>query len=1179
MDKEYFELTTPQKSIWLTNQMFPNTPIENICGSVIIEEKVNFIALQKSINFFVQKNDSFRIQFVQTENGIKQFISSFSPFNVEIINVNFDSDVNCIEKKLVSTPFPLTDSLLFQFKMFEFPDGHGGFTINAHHLISDAWTAGLVVNQIIDYYAFLIHSSQAVEDNYPSYIDYINSEKEYLQSERFKKDEEFWMNVYKTIPEIAKVPSIREVPLVKHSCKSFRKEYTISKETITSVAEFCNSHHISIFNFFMAIYSIYISRVSGLQDFVIGTPVLNRTNFKDKHTTGMFISTVPFRISIGDDYDFSYFVANISRDALSIFRHQKYPYPYLLENLRKQFPSLPNLYDLLISYQNVRSDKQTSTVPYFARWISNECISDGINIHLYDMNDTGNLNVAYDCLASRYSFDEIQYLHERVLYIIEQVLANPGIALNKIEIVTPSEKKFFLIDFNNTKIDYNETKTISIFFEEQVEKSPDSIALVFENKKMTYRQINEKANSLAHYLRSSGVSNNTIVGIMLNRSFEMIIAILAVLKSGGAYIPIDPEYPSERISYMLENSKTKFLISSASLKVKCVFIENTILVDLDSEIYDSHKENLANISRPDDLSYLIYTSGSTGLPKGVMLTQKNLSNFCIAMYEKIEYLKDMHNHSIVSMTTVSFDIFIFETIVSLTRGLTLFLTNYFEQKITNKLERLIMDYHIEVLQTTPSTMRFHLDNLSFRNSLSSLKYIMLAGEQLPKSLIDSIKNFAPHCTIYNGYGPSETTIFSTVQDVTYEDEITIGKPIGNTQIYILDKNKNILPYGVVGEIYIAGDGVGKGYHYNELLTSQNFLDNPFSSNSKLYKTGDLGSWLPNGIIKCYGRTDNQIKLRGLRIEIGEIEEIINSFDSENGLKSAVLLRKENNTATLHAFISANIKISVGALRQYVQSYLPNYMIPHTFTQIEQLPYTPNGKIDRKVLANISVDFDTVKFSSVVPPRNDLDAILLNTIKSSLNTSDFGIDQNIFDFGADSLIIINILTELFQYNLGIKVNDFYQFPTVRQLSNHISSRDISNKAININDLSSINDIVKKLNISSQTRSTTDSKSILITGCTGFLGAHVLARLLESPDKISSVFCLVRRKNHVEPRKRLYDIMHFYFGNTYNELLEKYVTIIESDISLDDLGINPVALKLLKESVNCVIHCAANVKHYR
>lgn len=1179
MEKEKFELTNPQKSIWLTQQMYQDMPIENICGSVFIETKIDFDALEKAINIYVEKNDSFRIKLTKGEKQIQQYVSDFVPSKIEMVDLKSEEEISKLENELVSTIFPMFDSLLFQFKMFKLPNGQGGFTVVTHHLIADAWSSGLGASEIVEFYAELVNKKPYEEKELPSYIEYIHTEKEYLSSDRFIKDKEYWESLYENVPEIAKIPAINEEVTNKLECRAKRKQFNISGSIIEEINKFCAQNRVSIFNFFMAIYSIYLGKVSNLKEFVIGTPILNRKTFREKHTTGMFISTVPFKICLEDGANFDDFVSTIAKDSLSMLRHQKYPYQYLLEDLRKKNSSIPNLYDILISYQNVRTEKETSEIiPFKVKWTPNDCLSDGMNIHIYDMNDTGSLDVAYDYLLSRYDENTIDQIHTRILYMIEQVLKNTEISINELEIVTPEEKKKLCVEFNNTEFEYDKTKTAAELFEEQVQKTPEAVALVFEKKVMTYRELNEKANSLAYYLREKGVTRNTIVGIMVNRSFEMIIAILAVLKSGGAYIPIDPEYPLERVSYMLENSKSKFLLSTKSLKEKHDFEQEIIEVDIDSDIYNGPKENLKHITKPDDLSYLIYTSGSTGTPKGVMLTQKNLCNFCESMYKKIEYLKADKQYSIVSVTTVSFDIFVFETIVSLTRGLKLFMTNYFEQKITTKLERLIKDNKIDIIQTTPSTMKFHLDNLSINSSLSNLKYVMLAGEQLPKSLVERIKKIAPECTIYNGYGPSETTIFSTVCNVTNLEVVTIGKPIGNTQIYILGKDKTIMPMLCPGEICIAGDGVGLGYKGNSELTKKGFLENPFTSNSKLYKTGDLGVWLPDGTIKCLGRVDNQIKLRGLRIEIGEIEEIINSFDREKKLKSAVILKSENGNVSLHAFYSSPKEVDIAELKKFIKNYLPNYMIPNTFTYIENIPYTPNGKIDRKVLQNVKIDTKVIEDSELNLPRNELDEIIFKVVKEKLNIEKFGIDQNIFEYGADSLIVINILTELFQYDLGLKVGDFYQFPTVRQLSDHISSKSYLGKDIDKDELNNINNIVRKLSTETKANAELDKRSVLITGCTGFLGAHLLARILKSPENIDNVYCLVRGKNNEEPRKRLYDTMFFYFGNEYDALLEKMVTVVEADISKEDLGIHPVAFKLLKENVNTVIHSAANVKHY-
>lgn len=788
MESNVYNLTNPQKSIWFTEQFYKGTPIENITGCVIVLEKLNLKALQKAINLFVKSNDSFRLKFTVKDDKPLQYLSSFSEFEIENVMVNTDEDIKDIENKMSNTPFEVLDNLLFSFKTFTFPDGHGGFVITAHHLISDAWTAGLVVNEIMDYYEKIINS-QIIDNQNPSYLDYITSEQEYLNSEKFNKDKEFWNEIFKTVPEVATIPSINvENSNSSLSCKAKRKQFVIPKETMNLINEFCKQNKASAFNFFMAVLAIYLSRVSSLDDFTIGTPILNRGNFKEKQTTGMYISTIPFRISINHKIPFAEFLSNISADFSKIFRHQKYPYQYLLEDLRKKDSSIPNLYNILLSYQNVRSNKQTSDINYESSWVGNNFISDDIDIHLYDMNDTGDINIAYDYLISKYSIDDICSIHARFLYIINQVLENNDITLNEIEIVTPDEKKKILYDFNNTSADYPRDKTITQLFEEQVEKTPDNIAVVFENQKLTYRELNEKANSLACYLRENEIERNNIVGIMVKRSLEMIVSILAVLKAGACYIPIDPEYPQDRIEYMLNNSNTKLLLTFKRLENKVTF-DNKLFVELDNELYNSNKDNLIHINKPDDLAYIIYTSGSTGKPKGVMLKHSNINNFIQGMCNVVDFNS---RKTIVSVTTISFDIFVLESLLPLEKGLKIVIANENEQNDARLFNSLCLENNVNIIQTTPSRFQVLISNSNELNYLESITDVLVGGESFPKMLLEKLQQLTK-ANIYNVYGPTETTVWSTVKNLTDETSITIGKPISNTRCYILDNNKKLLP--------------------------------------------------------------------------------------------------------------------------------------------------------------------------------------------------------------------------------------------------------------------------------------------------------------------------------------------------------------------------------------------------
>ena len=1180
MNQKY-ELTYPQKSIWVTEQFYNGSSINHICGTAMFHSKLDFTLLEKAIKTTVSKHQNFQLKISLEDHEPKQYLKPIEQLEIQLVDIKSKKELKELEKKIISEPFELKDNYLFRFVMFRMPDKCGGYVLDIHHLIADAYTLGHISSEIVNRYSDLANNkkigNQEKNTYEDSYIDFIESEKKYIKSERYKKDELYWKEKFSTIPSVASIPTNSSS---KHStsCVAERKEFNISTTILSSIKDFCAKNHISLFNFFMAIYAIYIGKVSNLEDFVIGTPILNRTNFKEKLCFGMFISTVPFRVNLHAEKTFAEFVKTVGTDSLNMLKHQRYPYQLLLENLRKTNPTIPNLYNILISYQITNAKEISSDISYNSQWNFNGNCADEINIHLFDINDTGELSIAYDYQKELYASNEIEKIHNRILYMIDQVLEDEELHLEDISITTKQEKQKLLYTFNQTDLDYSKDKYIIQYFEDIAKNKPNAPALIFHHSRLTYQQLNEKANSLAYELREKGLKNNDIVGILLPRSFEMMIAILAVLKSGASYIPIDPDYPTERIHYMLENSRTALLLSIPEFIDKGNYGVDYINVSLsNNSIYDEHKENLKNISNPEDLSYIIYTSGSTGNPKGVMLTQQNLMNFYNAMKSSAEYLTDGKEHRVVSITTVSFDIFLFETLISLTCGLTLYMADYYEQKITIKLERLIKDNEIDVIQTTPSIMRFHLDNISDPSALSSLKYITLAGEPLPKALVSDLKKAYPECTIYNGYGPSETTIFSTYTNVTNLDEITIGKPIANTQFYILGDNLSVLPTYTLGEIYISGDGVGKGYLHRDDLTQERFIPNPFVPNKIMYRTGDIGFWREDGTIQCKGRIDNQIKLHGLRVELGEIEEKINTFKNDNLLRSAVIVKNNQDVTTLNAFITYPRKLEIEELKHYLLKSLPNYMIPSTYTIIDKFPFTPNGKIDRKALQNYEIRTPVLS-SDISMPRNDIEKLLVDTISKKLNTDKFGIDSNIFDFGADSLTIINILTDLFKYNLNLKVYDIYQHPTVRELYDNLLSNKEEKKNVDTSHYIKLNNLVKYFSIDANTQENANELSILLTGATGFLGTHILVELLKNPSAIKRIYCLIRNKNNIDMEERFWKKIHFYFGRQYDNLIKAYVTLIHGDITLEKFGLSETEYDILTQNVDTVVHTAANVKHY-
>ncbi len=1037
--KELYNLTNPQKSIWVTEEFYKGTSIENIAGTAMFSQKVNFNKLKEAINIFIQTNDSFRLKFIRDNSDIKQFIDDFTPFSFEIISVESDKDVKKIEKELSQTPLEVFDSYLFNLKLFKFNDGHGGFVIVMHHLIVDAWASGLVISRIIDIYDSLLANTFVLENfSNPSYIEYIESEQKYMQSSKFEKDRVFWNDLFKTIPENATIPSL--LPCKDISSKAKRKLFKIPSETMNFIDSFCKENKISPFNFFMGVYSIYLSRVSNSDEFVIGTPILNRSNAKEKHTVGMFISVVPFKVTLNHEKSFADFVSGISADFFNIFRHQKYPYQSLLEDLRKENSSIPNLYNIMYSYQNMRSNKQSTKTDYESTWLFNGNISDDMEIHFFDINDTGIINVAYDYKTCKYSSEDIYALHSRILHIINQIIENNTILLKEIEIVTPDEKNKILNEFNNTKMDYPKDKTIVQLFEEQVEKTPDNIALVFEDQKLTYRELNEKANQLANYLLNQGFHEKLNIGIFTTRSFNSIIGIIAILKLNCTYVPIDPTYPLDRVNHMINSAKINFILYSD----KYILDQNNNinLINIDSSVYSNYNKEFKStyIYNSNNNLYVIFTSGSTGKPKGVCLSHKNMVNLIYFELFKTNIFENSCN--VLQFATMSFDVSYQEIYSTLLTGNSLYLVSDNIRKNTYALGEYIVKNKIDTLFLPPAYLKLLCSDPTLIEKLKLfVKNIITAGEKLvlTTGIQDLIRS---GIILHNHYGPAETHVATSfiINSLECGIEPPIGSPICNTQIYVLDKNNQLCPNNVVGQIAISGDCVGNGYINNKNMTNSKFVKNSFN-NSMMYLTGDLGYFSPDGLIYFIGRNDFQIKINGFRIELEEIETTLHSHPFITNCVVVPTQLKQTGLS-LVAYYTTTKPLSIDILKKYLSDKIPNYMIPSYFMELEEIPYTVNGKIDRKNLPSPSINSQKTIFNA----RNNIDSDIIKILVNILNIANISIDDNFFELGGDSLSAINLCAQVQnEFNIQLFVKDIIEHPTVQEISDIISANLDTKKA--------------------------------------------------------------------------------------------------------------------------------------
>lgn len=1040
MEKSLYELTTPQKSIWHTENYYSGTNINNVCGVLTINEPVNFEILNNAIQLFIKNNDVYHTKFIIQNDKLMQYVDDYEPTEIELLSLSSEKEMDLMAQKMANTPFNFLDSFLFEFKMFKLPNNHGGFIINNHHIISDSWNLGIMGNEIVTYYSCLLNNnSQEIENiENPSYIDYIISEKEYKNSKKFEKDKDYWNSLFQTVPDIATIPS--QYANNANSINANRKLYSIPQNLMCKISDYASLNKISLFNFFMAIYSIYLGRVSNLNDFCIGTPVLNRSNFKEKNTCGMFVNVLPLRIQIDDALDFKTFATNIAQDSLSLLRHQKYGYETILEDLRAKNTSLPSLYNIVVSYQITKITENQDQIPHTSNWIFDNCIADDIDIHLFDLNDN-NLNIAYDYKVSKYTESEIEKIHNRILYVISQIVDNNVNCLKDLEIVTPEEKNQILTLFNNTKIAYPYEKTIIELFEEQVKKHSNEIAINFENEELTYGELNEKVNQLAHLLKLNyQIKNGDIVGLFIDKSLEMIIGMLAILKSGACFLPLDFELPVERLTYIISNSNPSLILTSHKL---CEMVKSLnvsyLEIDLDSSfIYgnNANKDNLEISITPEDLIYIIYTSGSTGTPKGVMVKQRNI----VRLVKNPNFLNFKEHEIMVQTGTIVFDACIFEIFGALLNGFKLHILPKARLMDFSYMKSFIKEKQISILFLTTGLLNQLINEDP--SIFASVRYLLTGGDVISPKHIAKVTSACPKVQIINCYGPTENGSYSTCYQVSGNEKdgiIPIGKPISNSTCYVVSKTGTLQPIGVPGELWVGGDGIARGYINNYELTKQKFVKNPFGEGI-IYKTGDQVKWLPDGNLVFLTRLDKQIKLRGYRIELEDIDTNILKY---NGIKQSIsILIELNNQKAICSYIIADEQININNLKAFVADYLPKYMIPKYILQVESLPLTISGKLDRRSLPIPAFEED-----KIVPARNLVDECIINKICNMFKLKQISIDSSFFDIGGDSLSAISLSTYLStKYNLSISVKDIFEHSVIKDLSDYISCNLTNNKEI-------------------------------------------------------------------------------------------------------------------------------------
>lgn len=1026
--KKFYQLTHPQLGVWYTEKLYSGTSIGNIAATLKIKGAINYELLESSINMFIKDNEGMRLRVVEIDGEPYQYISEIQYTQIDYLDFS-ESGVNALyewDTNQTQIPFNLFDSNLFYFAIFRLSDDEGGFYIKMHHVISDAWSFVLLGNQIMENYNSLVGNDTPAIRSKPSYTEYVDNEKKYFSSERFISDKNFWTNKLADFSDIAVLKS-RKAKNV--SSKARRKSFIIPQKLYAKLLEHCKKFNTTIPALFVSAIAMYINRVTGKEDIVIGTTTLNRINYSEKNMVGMFVNTLLLRTRIEDNMDFITFGQNLTRDWIDLLKHQKYPYDLLLKDVRDKNKITDDLFDIGFSYQNAKVVKDHNVLQSQGRWHFNGNQRQSLNIHLNEREVDERIIADYDYLVDIYYSKEIDFIHDHIIRLLWHALDNPGKDISRIDMISEQEKHKILKEFNDTDVDYPKDLTIHKLFEQQAAKTPQNIALIYDNIEMTYIELDKKANQLADIIYKTGLEHNKSVSLLLDSSFEMVIGMLGVLKAGYAYIPIDPNYPEDRIRYTLNDSKSPIVITRSEYAEKYRF--TNIIIDFDKLDLQSEDTKSHFLCAPEDIAYMIYTSGTTGNPKAVMVQHKSIVN---TLLWRKNYYGFSISDTVLQIPSYAFDASVEDIFTPLISGSRLVIQQQQYKNDVNYVSELVKKYNVTHFLLVASLYNLFVNEIG--HALRNVKFVTVGGEEIGNHLVRKHYKILPDTLLYNEYGPTENSVCTTVYKfVNGMCKILIGKPIWNNKCYILDKNKQILPIGIAGELYIGGVGIAKGYLNRPELTSEKFIESPFIPGERLYISGDMARWLANGDIEYLGRVDNQVKIRGYRIELGEIESKLLCHE---GINEAVVIDKEDDRGRkyLCAYVVAD-NFSGAEINAFLKKELPSYMIPAYIIKLDRIPLTSNGKIDRKALP--SQDTADEISTEYIAPCTETEQTMAMIWSEVLSVKKVGIKDNFFESGGDSLNAMALISRIHkEFNVDLTMEFLFNNPTIAQIADYIAS---------------------------------------------------------------------------------------------------------------------------------------------
>ena len=1049
-----YPLSFAQERLWFFDQLVRGTSLYNLPAAVRLTGELNIPALEKTINEIRRRHKSLTTTFPTIDGQPVQVVNPAQPISLPILDLSSwsvaerEAEARRIVNEEARKPFDLAVGPLFRVQLLKLDQQEFVFLLTMHHIIADGWSMDVLMREVMVLYQAMAAGIASPLPELPlQYADYAKWQRQSSQDENFAAQLSYWQKQLAGIPPLLELPADHPRP----SEQSFRgtiRSLMLSPELSEALRALSRRAETTLFNVMLTAFKALLFRYTWQNDICIGTPIAGRDRVETEGLIGYFSNILVLRTRVSGELTFRELLRQVHEVSLEAHAHQDVPFEKVVEALHpERNMSYSPLFQVMFGFLNAgQTVLEIPGLKMSSYGAVQETAKYDLLMGVMEMRER--LSVSLEYSTDLFEAARIERLFSHFRSLLESVVQNPDQHLIDIPLLQQSERAQILVEWNQTRAAYPADVCMPQLFEQQVDEHPDALALIYGQQQVTYRELEDRANQLAHYLRGEGVGADTLVAVCLERSIEMVVTLLGVLKAGGAYLPLDASYPAERLRYMLADSEAKLLVTAA--KFAELFAETTTrtlyVESLAEQLQSQSRVRLQSEAAPEHLAYVIYTSGSTGQPKGVMITHRGLVNYLYwarRAYDLNSEKNDANGSALHS--SIGFDLSITSLWLPLVAGESVLLVAE-ESGLDGLLTTLREHGPFSVVKLTPPHLALLNQQLKSEELRRSARVVVIGGEALATERVRVWREHAPETRLINEYGPTETVVGCCVYEVnnetSWEGDVGIGRPIANTQLYVLDGRMEPVAIGVVGELYIGGEGLARGYLRRPELTAQKFVPHPFANDggARLYRTGDLARYRSDGELEFLGRLDEQVKVRGYRIELGEIESVLRECA---GVKEAVVVVEDGEgEKRLIGYVVAEpeVELRVEQMRAQLREQLPEYMVPAVFMELQKLPLTVNGKVDRRALPALGVRKHESQ-KSFTAPRNTVEIALAKVWEELLGVTPVGITDNFFDLGGSSIMAVRMMAQVEkQFGREIPLTTLFKGATIEYLAEVLNQEE-------------------------------------------------------------------------------------------------------------------------------------------